>query len=972
MKTRRFLAPIVEASVRALVEPLEDRRLMSVVTTPLSPLTSTAEIFADNNGTTLYWADGADVVRQFAVADIPAIEAADAAGVSALYKDSTGTIFGVGSTGDGSIFKIAPGTTTIVPLIEFDGGNGSIPKDIVFGPDGTIYGTTEFGGANDKGTLFRFNPADPSSFVTLAEFSGTNGRSPNSGLFLDDSGNVFGTAEFGGVNDDGTIFKFDAATATLTSVVNFEGAVAGRRPTSLTAGPDGLLYGATAFGSTSGNGTIFSFNPSNNAFQTVTEMNDDTQGPEVALTIDAAGNIFGVSREGGTSGNNDNGAAFKFDRTAGQLTTLQLFNLNTPVGRYPNSKLFVDASGDLIGRGSQTIFKIAGSGFIEDADLPILADTSISAIATFDGTNGSGPNGGLVTDAAGNRYGTTADGGTSQQGNLFKIDAGTGAVTSLFSFSGTDGTSPSGNLVADSAGNIYGVTILGGANDLGTVFKFDPATSTMTTLASFTGTNGSLPFSGLTIDGAGNLFGTTIEGGANGAGTVFKIAAGTSTIVTLDSFDGTNGSTPYGGVILDSAGNLFGASRFGGASNDGAIYKIAAGTTTITLLESFDGDDGNSTTGSEPRAKLLLLANGDLVGTTSLGGTTDDGTVFRYTPISDTLTTVVSFDGSNGDFPTSALIADAAGNLYGATSTGGVNDNGVVFRITNGATAIVASIAGAQGRGPRGDLTVDADGTIIGAANAGGTNDNGTIFKLSNAGFIQGTSDATLPSTAIAGQKIKGKIAIAFPNPSTTAAFNNTVAINLLASRDQGLNPSDSQILTTTKKLKIKPGGTATIKLPIKSLPEGLDTDTYFVLAQVTPTGGTTRTTVTDAFTAVTAATRNLAGTATGPAKLTGGKSAKLVLSITNSGNTPISQPVEFTINAVPVGGGSTVAIASQTKTFKITAGKTKKITASFGVPPNLAAGSYNMQVNLDSNNGLVESNEQDNTLLSTTVSVAS
>lgn len=107
-------------------------------------------------------------------------------------------------------------------------------------------------------------------------------------------------------------------------------------------------------------------------------MNDDTQGPETALTVDAAGNIFGVTKEGGTSGNNDNGAAFKFDRTSGQLSTLRLFNINTPVGRYPNSKLFIDANGDLIGRGDTSIFKIAGSGFIQSADLPVLGDSSIS------------------------------------------------------------------------------------------------------------------------------------------------------------------------------------------------------------------------------------------------------------------------------------------------------------------------------------------------------------------------------------------------------------------------------------------------------------------------------------------------------------------------------------------------------------------------------------------------------------------
>jgi uncharacterized repeat protein (TIGR03803 family) len=147
-------------------------------------------------------------------------------------------------------------------------------------------------------------------------------------------------------------------------------------------------------------------------------------------------------------------------------------------------------------------------------------------------------------------------------------------LTAVASFAGSSGASPYGGVIEDSSGNLLGTTSGGGASGAGTVFEVARGSGAITTLASFNGTTGSRPYGGVIEDSGGNLFGTTDEGGVYG--TVFEIAKGSGTITTLASFNGTNGSQPYGGVIEDSGGNLFGTTAFGGASNGGTVFELVA------------------------------------------------------------------------------------------------------------------------------------------------------------------------------------------------------------------------------------------------------------------------------------------------------------------------------------------------------------------------------------------------------------
>jgi uncharacterized repeat protein (TIGR03803 family) len=263
------------------------------------------------------------------------------------------------------------------------------------------------------------------------------------------------------------------------------------------------------------------------------------------------------------------------------------------------------------------------------------------------------------------------------------LAVGTHAITTLASFNITNGQNPAGVLIADASGNLYGTTSYGGANNSGTVFEVAAGTHTLSTLASFNGTNGSTPYGGLIADANGNMYGTTWGGGATGNGTVYEVAAGTHTLSALVSFNGTNGFWPWSRLIADASGNLYGTTYGGGANSDGTVFEVTAGTHSLITLASFNGPNGISSF-----AGLLADASGNLFGTTYGGGNLTlhggggAGTVFEVTAGTHELVTLVAFDDLDGAIPRCDLIADANGNLYGTTQSGGANGQGTVFELS--------------------------------------------------------------------------------------------------------------------------------------------------------------------------------------------------------------------------------------------------------------------------------------------------
>jgi uncharacterized repeat protein (TIGR03803 family) len=357
---------------------------------------------------------------------------------------------------------------------------------------------------------------------------------------------------------------------------------------------------------------------------------------------------------------------------------------------------------------------------------------ALTTLASFNITNGETPEGGVVLDSQGNLYGTTYGGGADGYGTVFEIAKGSNTITTLASFNGTNGANPHGGLVLDSQGNLYGTTFYGGAAGVGTVFEIAKGSNTITTLASFNLASGEFPDGGVVLDSQGNLYGTTQNGGAYGVGTVFEVAKGSNTITTLASFNGTNGWSPDS-VVLDSQGNLYGTAPYGGAYDDGTEFEIAKGSSTISTLASFNG-----TNGVNPQS-LVLDGQGNLYGTTYYGGAYNDGTVFEIGQgSSNTITTLASFSGTNGANPHGGLVLDSQGNLYGTTGSAVASVWGTVFELANGSSTITTldSFNGTHGVFPI-STVLDGQGNLYRTASGGGAGGYGTVFELSGVGLHQ-------------------------------------------------------------------------------------------------------------------------------------------------------------------------------------------------------------------------------------------
>ena len=401
---------------------------------------------------------------------------------------------------------------------------------------------------------------------------------------------------------------------------------------------------------------------------------------------------------------------------------------------------------------------------------------ALTTLTSFNGSDGANPNGGLIADADGNLFGTSLQGGAYGFGTVFEIVRTASGWAStpniLASFSGgVSGAYPYGGLLADADGDLFGTTAGGGTTADGTVFELVKTTSgyasTLTVLASFSGEDGAFPFAGLLADANGNLFGTTEEGGTSNSGTVFEIVKTAngyaSTPATLVSFSGDDGSFPIGALIADASGDLFGTTVLGGTANEGTVFEIvrsASGyASTPTILASFSG--GGS--GAYPYGGLLADANGDLFGTTMPGGAYGAGTVFEIPMTASGYgapTALLSFNNVDGAFPWASLIADANGNLFGTTAGGGLNADGTVsadgtvFEIAKTATGYaaapttVATFDDVDGANSYGSLIADANGNLFGTASRGGAYGDGTVFEVVGSGFVPPTRFAGTPGSA--------------------------------------------------------------------------------------------------------------------------------------------------------------------------------------------------------------------------------
>ncbi len=387
------------------------------------------------------------------------------------------------------------------------------------------------------------------------------------------------------------------------------------------------------------------------------------------------------------------------------------------------------------------------------------AATRERILFTFDGTlDGANPSAPLIADATGNFYGTAANGCTYNHGCVFKLSHPNGIWTQtiLYSFSGIDGATPGASVVLDSAGNLYGTTVLGGDFNAGIAFQLTPTTRgpwTETVLHSFgSGSDGYAP-SELTLSATGEIYGITQFGGTassgpDNGGTVYSLtyANGAWTETLLYSFPGEflgpNGDLPIGGVAIDHAGNLYGVTQAGGSHGKGSVFALDRapdGTYSERIIHSFNLADGDL-----PNSTPVFDSAGNLYGTTYFGGDANlcpsngCGVIYQLHKTSNgswseiILRELQKEDGWEAVGP---VVFDHSGNLYAAAQAGGVDSWGTILKLTPRSTAPWAETIvhdftnNPDGAVPSG-VTVNSSGSIFGTTNAGGSSQMGIIFEI--------------------------------------------------------------------------------------------------------------------------------------------------------------------------------------------------------------------------------------------------
>jgi uncharacterized repeat protein (TIGR03803 family) len=733
---------------------------------------------------------GTVILRTNVVGASPNCDLVSSGGV--LY----GTTTAGGAFGSGTVFTVNADGTGLATLYSFaparQNGHGDITNSDGAGPTGLVssgnglYGTTTVGGNSGYGTIFRIN-MDGSDFTNLYNFTSiiptiyrntnTDGAYP-SGLTL--SGNtLYGTTSEGGTGGNGTVFRINTDGSDFTNLHSFSTTDTPGYTNSDGAGPSGhfslvgnTLYGTTASGGNSGDGTVFSVNKDGSDFTNLYSFtalpgiyygtNSDGANPYGGLVLSGTV-LYGTATKGGNSGI---GTVFSLNTDGTGFTNLYSFNAgksNTTNydGAYPHAGLIL--SGNTLfgtaeyggGSGSGTVFSINtnGSGF--SVLYTFTALIGRNPATTYLGTNGDGalPQNGLVL--SGNMlYGTTLNGGPAADGVIFGVNTSGSSFTNLYRFPPTapylassDGDYPTAGLVL--AGNtLFCTTTEGGNSGWGTLFSVNTDGSGYTQLHSFSpAVDGEEP-NDLALSGD-ILFGAAYTGGTPDGGTVFNIFTNGLGFTKLYNFTSPTAAVASPTSIILSSNALFGVAVYGGTGY-GSVFRLDTNDWDFTNLYVFTATDTNgfNTDGASPNT-LSLFGNA-LYGTSYGGGRFGEGTVFRINKDGSGFTNLYSFTAlpeiyygtnSDGANPSGRLIL-SGGTLFGTASKGGNAGNGTVFKInTDGTgftnlysfTATSAAFTNSDGANPSGRLIL-ADNTLYGTAYLGGSWGYGTIFQINTDG----------------------------------------------------------------------------------------------------------------------------------------------------------------------------------------------------------------------------------------------
>ncbi len=599
-----------------------------------------------------------------------------------LFQASDGKLYGMtyegGNNEYGTIFSFDPSTAAVTDVHDFDYTDGAYPygNNLVQAQNGKLYGMTYAGGADNDGVIFSFDPVT-NGYSKLLDFDQTNGAEPYGSLTPDSlNGKLYGMTVVGGANSEGVIFSFDPSVNTYTDLYDFDNSNNnGAYPYgSLTLAQDNKLYGMAYEGGANNEGVIFSFDPAaaTNAYNDLHDFaGTDGSYPDGNDLIQAQDSkLYGMTYDGGA---NNEGVVFSFDPAGNTYTDLHDFDDSD--GEFPYGSLLQMPDGTLYGTTYDGGTAYDGVLFSYN-----ISASSFNLIRSFN-TNYEGAYllSGLYKASDGNLYGTTYGQGKYDEGTLFSYNPLTDSLVKLVDFNSDSGYYSYGPPVQASNGKLYGLLDEGGTNNYGALYSYDLTDSVYTILYKFDGTNGAYPVGSLVLDTAdGKFYGNAYAGGANNVGVIFSFDPATNTYTDVHDHDGSTGQYPYNSLLLAQDGKLYGTTFEGGANSYGVIFSFDPSAVSNGYSDLHDCD---YSTGSEPLDNLIQASDGKLYGTMEEGGANLDGVIFSFDPAaaSNGYTDLHDFDYTNGEYPFGGLGQAQDGKLYGLAYEGGAFDSGVVY-----------------------------------------------------------------------------------------------------------------------------------------------------------------------------------------------------------------------------------------------------------------------------------------------------
>ena len=573
--------------------------------------------------------------------------------------------------------------------------------------NGKFYGLTKDGGTSDMGMLYEWDPV-ADVFIRKYDFTTAVGNYPQGSLTLFNN-KLYGTTWLGGANGLGIIFEYDPGTSVFTKKLDFNG-TNGSYPMASFTEYDGKLYGMASQGGINGSGVIFEWDPVANIYIKKIDLSNSLGSIPNGNLLLSGGIFYGLTSSGGAT---FAGVIFEWNPTTNIYT--KKIDLVNATGSLPLGSLTV-AGGKFYGTTQNGGAAFAGVIFEWDP-----ATNIYTKKIDLDNTIGSNPSGNLIY-YAGNFYGLTSSGGINGNGVLFEWNPVSNVYSKKKDFTSADGIAPKGSL-AMLANKFYGVAEQGGLTFSGTVFEWDPATNIFIKRRNFKdAVNGHTAIGNLSLH-AGNVFGTTNFGGANNEGVVFEFNPSSGAYTKRHDFSGSSTGKYPDGQLAVYDGKLYGTTLLGGAANDGVLYEWDPISNIYTKKRDFITSQGRNPTG------YLCLNAGRFYGMTREGGG-GFGTIYEWDPLTNVYTKRADFSGTNGDFPNAGLTF-YSGKFYGVTRHGGNNSAGVIFEwnpVSNIITKKIDMSGVNVGGFPSCNLAMH-NNKFYGITENGGASGGGVIFE---------------------------------------------------------------------------------------------------------------------------------------------------------------------------------------------------------------------------------------------------